>query len=260
MHQHDEAERRSAGVVELLQLDDDQQRRDLGLHRQVAGDEDHRAVLADRARERQREAGRERRQHRRQDDAAEDREAAGAERFGRVLEIALHFEQRRLHRAHHERQADQRQRHDDADPGVGDLDAERREVLADPAVLGEHGGQRDARHRGRQRERHVDQRVDQLAARKLVAHQRPGDDEAEHAVERRREQRRAEAQAIRGDRARIEQHAHEVVPAHRRRLHDQRRERDQHDRAQEERRRSRASGRSPGRIEGVRNSSRSLRP
>ena len=92
-HQHDEAERRGAGVVELLQLDDDQQRRDLGLHRQVAGDEDDRAVLADRARERHREAGRERRQHRRQDDAAEDREAAGAERFGRVFQITLHFEQ-----------------------------------------------------------------------------------------------------------------------------------------------------------------------
>ena len=75
-----------------------------------------RAVFADGARERQREAGEQRRQHRRHDDAAEDIEAAGAERLGGVFEVALHFLQRRLHGAHHERHADQRERDGDADP------------------------------------------------------------------------------------------------------------------------------------------------
>ena len=36
--------------------------------------------------------------------------------------------------------------------------------LADPAVAGVERGQRDAGHRGRQRERQVDQRVDQALA------------------------------------------------------------------------------------------------
>ena len=54
-------------IVVLLQADGDQQRRDLGLVGQVAGDEDHRAVLAQRARERQRETGQQRRQQLRQD-------------------------------------------------------------------------------------------------------------------------------------------------------------------------------------------------
>ena len=55
--QHDRGDRRGAGIVELLELDDDQQRRDLGDVRQVAGDEDDRAVFADGAREGEREAG-----------------------------------------------------------------------------------------------------------------------------------------------------------------------------------------------------------
>ena len=70
MQQHHERDRRRARVVELLELRDDEQRRDLGPHRHVAGDEDDRAVLADRARERQREAGQPRRIEIRQDDAA----------------------------------------------------------------------------------------------------------------------------------------------------------------------------------------------
>ena len=45
------------GVVVLLQLGHDEERRDLGPHRHVAGDEDDRAVLAEGPRERQREAG-----------------------------------------------------------------------------------------------------------------------------------------------------------------------------------------------------------
>ena len=60
-HQHHHGDRRRAGVVVLLQLGDDEQRDDLRLHRHVARDEDDRAVLAERPRERQREAGEQRR-------------------------------------------------------------------------------------------------------------------------------------------------------------------------------------------------------
>ena len=57
MHDRD---RRGAGVVVLFQFGDDQQRRDLRLHRQVAGDEDDRSVFAQGARKRQGEAGQQR--------------------------------------------------------------------------------------------------------------------------------------------------------------------------------------------------------
>ncbi len=177
----------------------------------------------------------ERGQHRRQDDPAEDLPRTRAQRLGGVLEVALHLDQRRLHGAHDERQADQDQRDDDSDPGVGHLDAEARELQPEPAVRREHRGERDAGHRGRQRERQVDQRVDQPAARELVAHERPGDDEAEERIDDRGEQRGAEAQAIGSDRARIQQDLLELGEARRAALDDQRREREQHDRAQEER-------------------------
>src|SRR5690606_6893069 len=64
--QHDGSDRRGGRVVELFQPEDDQQRQDLGLARQVAGDEDDRAVLAHRAGEGEREAGEDRRKQRRQ--------------------------------------------------------------------------------------------------------------------------------------------------------------------------------------------------
>ena len=41
------------------------------------------------------------------------------------------------------------------EPGVGDLDPKRIEILPDPAVRGVERGERDARHRGRQRKRQV---------------------------------------------------------------------------------------------------------
>ena len=67
--QHDRGDRGGAGIVEFLQPDDDQQRRDLRHVGQVAGDEDDRAVFADAAREGQREAGQEGRREGRQQDA-----------------------------------------------------------------------------------------------------------------------------------------------------------------------------------------------
>ena len=52
------------GVVVFLQAHDDEVGRNLGLERQVAGDENDRAVFADGPRERQREAGEHRREER----------------------------------------------------------------------------------------------------------------------------------------------------------------------------------------------------
>ena len=140
--QHHQRHRRGAGVVVLLELGDDQERRDLGLHRHVAGDEDHRAVLADRAGEGQREPGEQRRRGRK-DHPGERLPALRAEARGGLFQLDIELLEHRLHRAHHERQADEYQRHRDAEPGVGDLDAERLEVAADPAVRRVDRGQRD---------------------------------------------------------------------------------------------------------------------
>ena len=79
--------------------------------------------------------------------------AARAERFGGFLEARVDFLERRLHRAHDERHADQRQRHDYAEPRVRDLDAERLEPATEPPLRREHGRERDAGHGRRQRER-----------------------------------------------------------------------------------------------------------
>src|SRR5690606_19372929 len=82
-HQRRQCDR--AVVVVLLQADGDQQRRDLGLVGLVAGDEDHRAVLAQRAGESEREAGQQRRQQLRQHHPAQGGQARGAERGGGLL-------------------------------------------------------------------------------------------------------------------------------------------------------------------------------
>ncbi len=164
-------------------MNHDQQGRDLRLHRQVAGNEDDRAVLAHPAREREGEARQECGQHGGEDDAAEDVETSGAKCLCSVFEVTLHFEQRRLHGSYDEWHAYQGQCDRDTDPGVGHFDTQRLQVLSYPAVLRENRCQCDARHRGWQRKGHVDERVNELAAGELVADQRPGDDEAEHQVD-----------------------------------------------------------------------------
>ena len=75
----------------------------------------------------EREAGQERRHDRRQDDAAEGLPAPGAERRRGLLDLGVEILQDRPDRAHHERQADEDQRHDDAKLGERDLEAERLE-------------------------------------------------------------------------------------------------------------------------------------
>src|SRR5690606_36557584 len=100
-----------------------------------------------------------------------------------------------------ERQTDQSQRDDNDDPGVRDLYAERLEPATDPALRREDGRERYPRDRGRQRERQIDDRVDDAPPRKAIADERPRDDETEHRVQRRRQQRRAEAQPIRRERS-----------------------------------------------------------
>ena len=119
---HGQADGRGAGVVVLLQLDDDQQRRDLGLHRHVAGDEDHRAVLADRAGEGQADAARSATARAPAGSRGPPAAGVGAQGLGRLLHLAVEVLQHRLQRAHHERQADEHQGDEDAERRIGGLD------------------------------------------------------------------------------------------------------------------------------------------
>src|SRR5262245_56960719 len=118
--QEDERDRRGAGVVELLEPDHDQKRRDLGLHGHVAGDEDDRSVLSERPREGEREAGEDRREELREQDAQERLRAAGPEARRRFLRGAVEVGEHGLDRPHHEGEAHEGQRHDDPDRRVGD--------------------------------------------------------------------------------------------------------------------------------------------
>src|SRR6266542_3860610 len=78
-------EARRSFRVAAVQALEDVERRDLCLERAVARDQDDRAELADRARERECDAREERRQEVRKHDAAEHRHSAGTERRSRFL-------------------------------------------------------------------------------------------------------------------------------------------------------------------------------
>ncbi len=153
-----------ARVVVFLELDDDQQRRDLGDVGDVAGDEDHRAVFADAAREGEREAGEQGRDERRQHDAQERSQprapsvAAASSSSGRAPRSPAGPCARRT--AGRRRSARR-----GCPAGVGDLDAERGERRAEPAVRRIERGERDAGDRGRQREGQIDQRVERAGGR-----------------------------------------------------------------------------------------------
>src|SRR5690242_17014203 len=67
--------------------------RDFGLERQVAGDQDDRSELADRAGVSERDAGEDGGEDVREDDPAEGLEWAGAERRGGVLDLLIELEQ-----------------------------------------------------------------------------------------------------------------------------------------------------------------------
>ncbi len=61
--------------------------------------------------------------------------AVGAQARRRLLDFGVEIDQHRLHRAHHERQADEHHRHEDAERREGDLDAEFGKRRAEPALL-----------------------------------------------------------------------------------------------------------------------------
>src|SRR5581483_353274 len=78
--EHDDSDRGGAAIIEFLQFDDNEHWGDLGHVRQIAGDEDHRTVLAYGAREGERKTGQQRRRERRENDVTNSLPPACAKR------------------------------------------------------------------------------------------------------------------------------------------------------------------------------------
>ena len=114
----------------------------------------------------------------------------------------------------------------------GAFDAQRHQVTAQPAVRREQIGQRQARHRGRQREREIHHRINEPASGKLVAHQHPGQQRAEDGVGDRGNERGAKGQPVGRQGAIRGGQVPEVRPGKFARAQDQAAKWDQHDRAQ----------------------------
>src|ERR1700722_8738228 len=164
--QHDHRDGRRAGIIELFQFGHDQQRRNFRFHRHISRDEYHRAVFADGAREGERESGEQGRPQRRQHDAHEGLRRRGAECRRGLLDFPVEILENRLPSPHHERQSDERQRHDDSQRGERNFDAEGQQPHSQPAVLCVERGQCNARDGRRQRKRQINHGVDQPLERK----------------------------------------------------------------------------------------------
>ena len=130
-----------------------------------------------------------------------------AEGGGGFFDLCLDFLDHRLDGAGDEGQADKDQRDQDAPLGIGDLCAEALGDLTEGTVGGIKRGQGDAGDGGGQGEGQIDRSVDQLFAGELVAHQHPGEGDAEHQVDQGGEDRQAERQEQGGPDARTVDHA-----------------------------------------------------
>jgi hypothetical protein len=116
--------RRSSRVVEVLdQL--------VGVHRRhrrpapTTRDQQYRAVLPHRSRERERGAGRDRGQQYRQQDAPEDSGRPRAEGGRCLFGLRVQSDEHRLHRSHDEWQRDEQQREEDGALRAEQVDANR---------------------------------------------------------------------------------------------------------------------------------------
>ena len=160
---------------------------------------------------------------------AEGLPAAGAEQGGGFFLFARQILQHRLHRAHHEGQADEGERHPHTQRRVADLEGQQ---AADPAIRSVQRGQRDAGHGGGQGEGQVDHGIQQATAGKFIAHQHPGHQQAGDCIGQRGQEGGTERQLVRGDYLGVGGDVPERFPAQLCAAEKHRSQRDQHDQAQ----------------------------
>src|SRR3954469_22994168 len=111
--------------------------------------------------------------------------AGGPERGRRFLELTIDLGNERLHGPNCKRQADKDQRDKDAKRREGNLQTERRDEAADPAVRGIERGEGDPSDRGRQREGQINRGVEKLASRETVTRQNPGGEKTKGGIDQR---------------------------------------------------------------------------
>ena len=187
-----------AGEVEVLEALLDEQRERLGLARDLARDDGHRAELADAAGDREHDAVGDAPADRRQRDAPERLPAAGAERRRGLLLLVADLLQHGRDLAHDERHRDEDRRQHDARDREDHLERQ----VAEPAAAPEHEDQREADDDRRDRERQVDDRVEQRLAAEAAARERERAEHAEDRVERHRDRGDRDRQPERRDRRR----------------------------------------------------------
>src|SRR5829696_1474752 len=223
--QQQHRDRRRPWHVVDLDLVVDKDRGDLGLVRQVPGDEHDRAELSHGAGEAQggtREYGW---QQVGEDDPPEGRERARPERVRRLFHLAVQLRQNRLYGTNDERKRDEKERHHYRRSGVGDVEAK--------GALGSvERQQRQAGDDRGQGERKVDQGVDQPFTPESIPYQHPGDKRPRHDVDGHDDQRGPERQFQRRDRLRVGDGEHEAPEAVAEGTPHHRRQRYEHDEAQ----------------------------
>ena len=168
----------------------------------------------------------------RQDDLVKNLPArsaqAGCSLFQLLLEVFEHW----LHGTHHKRQADKDQRNGDALGVVGHLNAQRLEVLTNPAIARIQRRQGNTSHCRRQGKGQIDQRIHHLLAGELIAHQHPRDQHAKHHIHTGRDEGHGEGQLIRRHHGRRRDCIPELLPGQAEAGGQQGHQRDEHDNAQ----------------------------
>ena len=121
-------------------------------------------------------------------------QAAGAKAGAGLFDLALDFLDDGLHGAGDEGQADKDQRDEDPPLRIGNPPADFAGQMAQNAIGRIKRRQGNAGHGGGQGKGQINGGIKDAAARKAVAHQNPGQQNAEHQIEQRRKQGKPERQ------------------------------------------------------------------
>ena len=168
---------------------------------QAPGEERGRAELPERPRPREGRSRGEAPAGERRLDAEERARGTGAERARRPDELPVHGGEPRGRLPDVEGHGDERLRHHHGDPGEGDVDVERVELVAEQAQPAERGEERDAGHDRGDHQRQLEEGRQDVPPREplrgdQVGHRRPDDDDEGERDEARLQ---AHPQRVEGD-------------------------------------------------------------
>ncbi len=188
-------QRHRRAVVPELHVAEDRQGQRLGLARDVAGDHDRGAELAQRAAESERRGGEQPAAGERQRDREEAAQRAEAERARHRLEPRVHLLERQPRGAHDQRQGHDRRGQHRSLPGEQQVEVEAQGPLAERSVAGQQAQQQIADGGRRQDQRQRGGRFDQRLSRHVAAREEPPQRDSRDEDRERRAQGDPDAQA-----------------------------------------------------------------